>query len=223
MILETKRNGVILSTYSPDYCEDISDLEYESNSQILWVVSDQSKLLLATDRWTGQVLDSWNVPLRNSEGIAVTDSHIYIVTDPSSPHGIQYVGGLMMFDKPKIGTGLQSGSCQGSEISTEECIGCEKFFDHVKVNKMEYYEEEEEEEKEHKLKLVAVSTVSVFAVGSFVLLFAVSVFILVIVRRSLKNRKASSSPSSDDDGVVSPEGFITPSHSVPFVEIDLVV
>lgn len=220
--MEVTRKGVIVDYYMPDYCEDLSDLEYESSSDILWVTSDMSKTVIATNRTTGEVIDSWNIPVRNSEGIAVTNDKIYVLTDPSSKKSAQYVGGLLTFAKPVIGTGLQGGVCKGNDFNSDECVGCDLFFARAKDNKKAFEKEEHDAVIHHRevvsAELIALAVIGCVATIAVVLLFAVG---LRVRRNFLVRRTALSSAADDEESFDA--GNVALSHSLPSTSLEIVV
>ena len=76
--------------------------------------------LFLTDLSGSFVIDSWDIHTHNPEGIAVNNdkNEMYIVTDPSSPHGVQYVSAFIVIDIPEMGSGYASYNPTSSSSST---------------------------------------------------------------------------------------------------------
>lgn len=136
----TPSTGKIEEVINPSYVDDLSGLAYDDELQLLWVLSDKQDRMFLTNLTGETVLDAWDLPMENAEGIAVDNTSdppmIYIFTDPSSPHGKQYVAAMFSFEKPVQGTGRlypnrqEASSVQ--ELSAEAvCNGCETVWEYL--------------------------------------------------------------------------------------------
>lgn len=63
-----------------EYAADLSDICYEDSSGFLWVISDESGMILRLSE-TGILIDKWEIPFSKGEGIAVVGDKLYIVND----------------------------------------------------------------------------------------------------------------------------------------------
>lgn len=71
--------------------------------------------------------------MEHPEGITVNNNlpipEIYIVTDPSSPHGDPYVPAMFTFTKPIVGSGNHfTHSPDENTIPNVECDGCDEVW-----------------------------------------------------------------------------------------------
>merc|ERR1711974_286167 len=111
LVVTVSLTGELLNVEKVTYPEDVSGLAYDNELDKLWVLSDQSERLFLTDLYGKEVIDYWDLPMENPEGIAINNDLdppvVYIVTDPSSPHGKQYISAFFAFTKPVAGTGLR--------------------------------------------------------------------------------------------------------------------
>lgn len=63
-----------------NYSADLSDICYDSKTESLWVLSDESKLLMKL-KMDGALISKWSIPVNQAEGLAMSDSSIYICSD----------------------------------------------------------------------------------------------------------------------------------------------
>jgi hypothetical protein len=120
---------VVITTFS----QDLSGLAVDEVLKQIWVLSDKDERLYLVSPKNYAVLDFWDLPMENPEGIAVDNSQdppmLFIVTDPSSPHGKQYVGAFFQFIKPVQGTGLTFfPNGQNHTAPAPECEGCDEVW-----------------------------------------------------------------------------------------------
>lgn len=73
------------------YTGDVSDICYEDSTGFLWVLSDESRMILKLDE-AGNLLDKWEIPFSKGEGIAVAGDKLYIVNDQD--------GKMYVFNRP---------------------------------------------------------------------------------------------------------------------------
>uniref|UniRef100_A0A7S4IJQ5 Uncharacterized protein n=1 Tax=Vannella robusta TaxID=1487602 RepID=A0A7S4IJQ5_9EUKA len=70
--------------------------------------------------------------MEDPEGIVINNDvsppAMYIVTDPSSPHGKQYVPAMFTFHKPTQGSGLRYYQ-NGNPSPVVECDGCDEVWE----------------------------------------------------------------------------------------------
>jgi uncharacterized protein YjiK len=79
-LFKTDINFNITSILDLTFANDYSDLFYESQTNILWILSDESRTInkCTTD---GILLQSYSINVDQPEGIAITSEKIYIVSD----------------------------------------------------------------------------------------------------------------------------------------------
>eukprot|EP00339_Tiarina_fusa_P015038 CAMPEP_0117005734 /NCGR_PEP_ID=MMETSP0472-20121206/6228_1 /TAXON_ID=693140 ORGANISM="Tiarina fusus, Strain LIS" /NCGR_SAMPLE_ID=MMETSP0472 /ASSEMBLY_ACC=CAM_ASM_000603 /LENGTH=228 /DNA_ID=CAMNT_0004707027 /DNA_START=346 /DNA_END=1032 /DNA_ORIENTATION=+ len=134
MIVRLTNNGEQIESNEIDYARDISGLAYDTELDLLWVLSDQNEKVFLTDLSGTVVLDSWDLPVQNPEGIAINNNsnpkYLYIATDPSAPSGPQYFPLIVGFEKPKEGTGYSTFDGENFPdyvTNPPPCDGCEVF------------------------------------------------------------------------------------------------
>ncbi len=74
-----------------DYTGDVSDVCYEESTGFLWVISDESRMILKLSS-TGTLIKQWEIPFSKGEGIAIVGDKIYVVNDQD--------GKMYVFHKP---------------------------------------------------------------------------------------------------------------------------
>jgi uncharacterized protein YjiK len=62
------------------YTLDISEVCYDKKTDCLWMLSDESKALMKLSK-DGNLLQRWDIPIEQAEGLAMTEDKIYIVSD----------------------------------------------------------------------------------------------------------------------------------------------
>jgi uncharacterized protein YjiK len=85
-------SGDVLEEHILTWAEDFSGLFYDANEGVLWVVSDQSKLLAKCDL-EGKPIELYELPFEKAEGVVLDMSagKVYIVNDET---GKLYVFGF---------------------------------------------------------------------------------------------------------------------------------
>jgi uncharacterized protein YjiK len=75
-------NFVIEEEYEPDLAEDYSGLCLDTDNCILWIVSDESQLIIKWSPCKGTT-EKYSIPITKAEGIAINhqDGQIFIVSD----------------------------------------------------------------------------------------------------------------------------------------------
>lgn len=92
MLLEYTTAGTELRRIPLAFADDYSDITYDAATNCLWIISDESKKLVKTDR-NGSVLAQWLLPFTKGEGIAIVGDTVYIVNDADAT--------LYLFRKPR--------------------------------------------------------------------------------------------------------------------------
>jgi len=132
MMINLSTDGEILDTTPTSFSGDLSGVAYDSELDLLWVLSDVSERVFLTDISGRNIFDYWDLPVENPEGIVinndVTPPTMYIVTDPSSPGGKQYVPAMFAFTKPVEGTGLSYYNKHDPSPPKVECNGCDDVW-----------------------------------------------------------------------------------------------
>lgn len=91
MLIELDGNKK-LKRYTLNYSTDISDIFYDETTNILWVLSDESKKIF-TLNMNGKLISEFSIPMAKGEGITVVKNKIYIISDSDSK--------LYVFEKPR--------------------------------------------------------------------------------------------------------------------------
>merc|ERR1712130_72399 len=147
-----------------------------------------------------------DLPMEDAEGIAVDNlvdpPMIYLFTDPSSPHGKQYIAAMFSFKKPKEGSGLMYDASSQEYSSPVYCDGCNTVWEYLEEIST-FISSGEMSSRSHSRgrPVLAISLSSSLAV--LVVLFLVTVsatFLFLRWRRSKKNGQpdASALESSGD-------------------------
>jgi len=115
----------------PGIAYDFSGIAYDEELDLIWVISDSRKSIFLYDLDLNTIIDFWDLPLRNVEGIAicndVSPSLLYIATDPKAS-GENYLPLLVGFVKPTPGTGYSNYDPQNPPsyvTNPPECRGCD--------------------------------------------------------------------------------------------------
>lgn len=74
-----------------DYVSDISDIYFEESTNCIWLISDESKMIIKLSA-TGDLLKQWEIPFLKGEGITIVNDKVYVVNDQD--------GKLYIFQKP---------------------------------------------------------------------------------------------------------------------------
>jgi len=91
LLIKLKSDFTILSKVKLDFASDYSGIFYESATNNLWIVSDQSKTINKCNL-LGKLIESYPISVIKAEGIAVSNDKIYIVSDAEAK--------LYIFKKP---------------------------------------------------------------------------------------------------------------------------
>lgn len=91
LLIRLRADFSVIATYELGFANDYSGIFYESSSNNLWIVSDQSKTINKCSL-TGKVIKSYSINTTQAEGIAVTNNKIYIISDAEAK--------LYVFKKP---------------------------------------------------------------------------------------------------------------------------
>ena len=91
LLMNLRSNYTILSKVKLDFASDYSGIFYESATDILWIVSDQSKTINKCTL-SGKLIKSYPINVIKAEGIAVSNDKIYVVSDAQAK--------LYIFKKP---------------------------------------------------------------------------------------------------------------------------
>ncbi|WP_456378097.1 SdiA-regulated domain-containing protein [Lutibacter sp.] len=91
LLIRLRSDFSVIATYELDFANDYSGIFYESSSNNLWIVSDQSKTINKCSL-TGKVIESYSINITQAEGIAISNNKIYVVSDAEEK--------LYVFKKP---------------------------------------------------------------------------------------------------------------------------
>ncbi len=82
LLIELKLDGTIVSTHDLSFASDYSAIFYDSYDNSLWILSDESELLVKCDL-SGNPISSYRTGVKKGEGVVVDQPHskVYIVTD----------------------------------------------------------------------------------------------------------------------------------------------
>jgi uncharacterized protein YjiK len=83
LLIKLNADFSILETYKLKFASDYSGIFYDKTTNNLWIVSDQSKTINKCNL-SGKLIESYPISVAKSEGIAVTNNTIYIVSDSNS-------------------------------------------------------------------------------------------------------------------------------------------
>ena len=82
-LLKLTYGGAELWRKELTYTTDVSEVYYDKKTDCLWILSDESKALMKFTK-DGVLLNKWNIPITQAEGLAMTDDMMYIVSDPEA-------------------------------------------------------------------------------------------------------------------------------------------
>lgn len=90
-LIKLGKDFTVLAKYDLDFADDYSGIFYENSSKLLWILSDQNRTV---NKCTveGKLIESFKIDVKQPEGIAVKNDHVYIVSDVESK--------LYVFNKP---------------------------------------------------------------------------------------------------------------------------
>jgi uncharacterized protein YjiK len=91
LLLHLRSNFSILSEYNLDFASDYSGIFCDKQDKNLWITSDQNKTINKCNL-TGKLLNSYSINVTKVEGIAVTSTEIYVISDATAK--------LYIFKKP---------------------------------------------------------------------------------------------------------------------------
>ncbi len=80
LLIRLRSDFSVIAEYELDFANDYSGIFYESLSNNLWIVSDQSKIINKCTL-TGEVIESYSINIEQAEGIAIANNKIYVVSD----------------------------------------------------------------------------------------------------------------------------------------------
>ncbi len=80
LLIRLRSDFSVIAQYELDFANDYSGIFYESLSNNLWIVSDQSKIINKCTL-TGEVIESYSINIEQAEGIAIANNKIYVVSD----------------------------------------------------------------------------------------------------------------------------------------------
>jgi uncharacterized protein YjiK len=80
LLIRLRSDFSVIAQYELDFANDYSGIYYESLSNNLWIVSDQSKTINKCTL-TGEVIESYSINIEQAEGIAIANNKIYVVSD----------------------------------------------------------------------------------------------------------------------------------------------
>jgi len=90
-LIKLRKDFTVLAKFDLDFAHDYSGIFYEDSSKLLWILSDQNKTV---NKCTvdGKLIESFKIDVKQAEGIAIKNEHIYIVSDVEAK--------LYIFKKP---------------------------------------------------------------------------------------------------------------------------
>ena len=91
LMMRLRSDFSIIESYKLDFASDYSGIFHDKDLNILWILSDESKTINKCSL-KGALIKSYPINVIKAEGIAVTDTYIYIVSDSNST--------LFKFKKP---------------------------------------------------------------------------------------------------------------------------
>ena len=168
-------------------------------------ISHSAHRVFLTDLTGTTVLDSWDLPMENPEGIAIDNTvdppMMYIVTDPSSPHGKQYIAAMFSFLKPKQGTG-RAYSPSANEFSTGYCEGCATIWEEIKEMSTFISSDEMSSSSGRNNKwVITLSTL----LGVLVILFVALVASIIVIVRWRRGKQSPTEVELDLEQVLEDE------------------
>lgn len=79
-LLELNLKGKLKNTYNLNFSKDISGIYFDSLTNSLWLISDESQTIFNISK-KGKLLKSYNIDVEKGEGIAIYNDQIYVVSD----------------------------------------------------------------------------------------------------------------------------------------------
>ena len=92
LLIRLRSDFSVIEEYELGFANDYSGIFYDSYSNNLWIVSDQSKTI-SKCTLTGKVLKSYSINITQAEGIAISNNKIYVISDAEAK--------LYIFKKPQ--------------------------------------------------------------------------------------------------------------------------
>lgn len=92
-LLKISLKGKLKDEIKINFCNDLSGICFDEDSNSFWLVSDESQLLMNVSL-KGKLLKSYKIPVLKAEGVTVANNKIYIVSDAESK--------LYVFSKPNL-------------------------------------------------------------------------------------------------------------------------
>lgn len=79
-LLRISSKGKIKEELKIKYCNDLSGICFDEQSNSLWIVSDESQLLMNVSL-KGKLIKSYKIPVVKAEGVCIVNDKIYVVSD----------------------------------------------------------------------------------------------------------------------------------------------
>ena len=79
-LIRLRNDFSIIEEYSLDFASDYSGIYHDPNLNLLWIVSDQNKTLNKCTL-SGGLIERYSIRITQAEGVAITDTKIYIISD----------------------------------------------------------------------------------------------------------------------------------------------
>ncbi|UMB59870.1 SdiA-regulated domain-containing protein [Lutibacter sp. A80] len=83
ILMRLRTDFSIIESYNLDFASDYSGIFHDKELNILWILSDESKTINKCSL-KGVLIKSYKIDVIKAEGIAVTNSNIYVVSDSNS-------------------------------------------------------------------------------------------------------------------------------------------
>lgn len=83
LMMRLRSNFSIIESYDLDFASDYSGIFHDKQSNLLWILSDESKTVNKCSL-KGALIKSYTTNVIKGEGIVVTNNEIYIVSDSNS-------------------------------------------------------------------------------------------------------------------------------------------
>ena len=83
LLMRLRSDYTIIESYDLDFASDYSGIFHDKVLNILWILSDESKTINKCSL-KGALVESYSINVNKAEGIAVTNTNIYIVSDSNS-------------------------------------------------------------------------------------------------------------------------------------------
>jgi uncharacterized protein YjiK len=83
LLMRLRSDYSIIESYKLDFASDYSGIFFDKTSNLLWILSDESKTVNKCSL-KGVLIKSYTIDVIKAEGIAVTNTNIYVVSDSNS-------------------------------------------------------------------------------------------------------------------------------------------